>query len=56
MSDTVVALRLNQQELEFIDRTISPGVAADRVALVRLVLLRGYTATGKEQSAQKSDR
>jgi Arc/MetJ-type ribon-helix-helix transcriptional regulator len=35
---TVVTLRLNQQQLELVDRTIEAGVAADRAALVRLAL------------------
>jgi len=39
MAETVIKLRLNQQQLELMDRTIAQGVAADRVALVRLALL-----------------
>ena len=35
MAETVVKLRLNQQQLELLDRTIAQGVAPDRVALVR---------------------
>lgn len=38
-----VVLRLNQQQLELIDRTVAEGVAADRAALVRLAL-REYAA------------
>ena len=38
MTETVVKLRLNQQQLELIDRTIAQGIAPDRVALVRLAL------------------
>ena len=34
----VVKLRLNQQQLELVDRTIAKGVAPDRAALVRLAL------------------
>ena len=30
MADTVVKLRLNQQQLELLDRTIAQGVAPDR--------------------------
>lgn len=33
-----VILKLNQQQLELLDRTIATGVAADRVSLVRLAL------------------
>jgi len=43
MADKVVTLRLNQQQLELMDRTIAQGVAQDRVALVRLAL-REYSA------------
>ena len=41
--ETVVTLKLNQQQLELIDRTIARGIAADRAALVRLAL-REYAA------------
>jgi Arc/MetJ-type ribon-helix-helix transcriptional regulator len=44
MSDeTVVTLKLNQQQLELVDRTVARGVAPDRAALVRLAL-REYAA------------
>ncbi len=38
-----VNLKLNQQQLEFIDRTIAQGLAADRASLMRLAL-REYAA------------
>jgi Arc/MetJ-type ribon-helix-helix transcriptional regulator len=38
MADRVVTLRLNQQQLELIDRTIAQGVAPDRASLIRLAL------------------
>jgi hypothetical protein len=41
--ETMVTLKLNQQQLELIDRTVARGVAPDRVALVRLAL-REYAA------------
>jgi Arc/MetJ-type ribon-helix-helix transcriptional regulator len=41
--ETVVTLRLNQQQLELVDRTVARGIAPDRVALVRLAL-REYAA------------
>lgn len=50
---TVVTLKLNQQQLELVDRTVARGIAPDRAALVRLAL-REYAAahlaadTGKE--------
>ena len=41
--ETVVTLKLNQQQFELLDRTVARGVAPDRVALVRLAL-REYAA------------
>jgi hypothetical protein len=55
MTETVVKLRLNQQQLELLDRTIAQGVAPDRVALVRLALheyAAAHTTEGKTESAQ----
>jgi Flp pilus assembly protein CpaB len=43
MTEKTVTLRLNQQQLELLDRTIAQGVAPDRVSLVRLAL-REYAA------------
>ncbi len=43
MSGQVVVLRLNQQQLELLDKTIAYGAAPDRVALVRRAL-REYLA------------
>jgi len=40
---TVVTLKLNQQQLELIDRTVARGIAPDRAALIRLAL-REYAA------------
>jgi Arc/MetJ-type ribon-helix-helix transcriptional regulator len=44
----VVTLRLNQQQLELMDRTIAQGIAADREALVR-VALQEYAAARKAE-------
>jgi Arc/MetJ-type ribon-helix-helix transcriptional regulator len=52
MSETVIKLQLNQQQLELIDRTIARGVAPDRVALVRLAL-REYAAARKAETKSK---
>jgi metal-responsive CopG/Arc/MetJ family transcriptional regulator len=41
-----ITLKLNQQQLELLDRTIAKGVAADRQALVKLAL-REYAAAHK---------
>ncbi len=38
-----VNLKLNQQQLEFIDRTLAQGLATDRASLMRLAL-REYAA------------
>jgi len=38
MDSRVVTLKLNQQQLELIDRTIARGIAPDRQALIRLAL------------------
>jgi Arc/MetJ-type ribon-helix-helix transcriptional regulator len=51
MTETVVKLRLNQQQLELIDRTIAQGVAPDRASLVRLAL-REYAAAHKAETAR----
>jgi hypothetical protein len=49
MAETVIKLRLNQQQLELMDRTIAQGVAPDRVSLVRLAL-REYAAARKSDA------
>lgn len=41
--DVIVTLKLNQQQLELLDRTIARGAASDRVSLIRLAL-REYAA------------
>ena len=51
MTDKIVTLRLNQQQMELLDRTIAQGVAADRVALVRLAL-REYAAARNAEAAR----
>jgi metal-responsive CopG/Arc/MetJ family transcriptional regulator len=55
MAETVITLRLNQQQLELLDRTIAQGVAADRVSLVRLAL-REYAAAHKSDASVKASR
>ena len=47
----VVTLKLNQQQLALLDRTVARGVAQDRVALVRLAL-REYAAAHRSADAQ----
>jgi hypothetical protein len=55
MTERVVKLRLNQQQLELMDRTIAQGVAPDRVALVRLAL-REYAAAHQADASAKAAR
>jgi hypothetical protein len=55
MTETVVKLRLNQQQLELMDRTIAQGVAPDRVSLVRLAL-REYAVARKAEAASGTSR
>ena len=55
MAETVIRLRLNQQQLELMDRTIAQGTAPDRVALVRLAL-REYAAAHRADAAPGSAR
>lgn len=53
MTETIIKLRLNQQQLELMDRTIAQGVAPDRVSLVRLAL-REYAAARRAETAEAS--
>jgi hypothetical protein len=55
MTETIVKLRLNQQQLELMDRTIASGVAADREALVRLAL-REYAAARQAATVAETTR
>jgi hypothetical protein len=55
MTEAVVKLRLNQQQLELMDRTIAQGVAPDRVSLVRLAL-REYAAARRTESRTEPAR
>jgi hypothetical protein len=55
MAETIVKLRLNQQQLELMDRTIAHGVAPDRVALVRLAL-HEYAAAHKADAVKGTTR
>jgi len=55
LADIVIKLRLNQQQLELMDRTIAQGVAPDRVSLVRLAL-REYVAARQADAAAEAAR
>jgi hypothetical protein len=48
MAGRTVVVRLNQQQLELIDRTIQRGEAADRVSLIRKALCE---QAGKQRGA-----
>jgi metal-responsive CopG/Arc/MetJ family transcriptional regulator len=50
MAETVITLRLNQQQLELLDRTIAQGVAPDRASLVRLALREYATAHKSDET------
>ena len=50
MANRTVVMRLNQQQLELLDRTIARGVAPDREALIRLAL-REYAAAAAPPAA-----
>jgi len=47
----IVTLRLNQQQLELVDRTIAKGIAPDRASLMKLAL-REFAA--KSNAAQET--
>jgi metal-responsive CopG/Arc/MetJ family transcriptional regulator len=51
MADRPVVLKLNQQQLELLDRTIARGVAADRAELIRLAL-REYAAKHRSDNTK----
>jgi metal-responsive CopG/Arc/MetJ family transcriptional regulator len=51
MSDHHIVMKLNQQQLELLDRTIAQGVASDRTNLIRLAL-REYAAKHQGESHQ----
>jgi Arc/MetJ-type ribon-helix-helix transcriptional regulator len=55
MTETVIKLQLNQQQLELMDRTIARGVAPDRAALVRLALHEYAAARQAEITAKPND-
>ena len=52
MAEKTVTLKLNQQQLELLDRTIAKGIAPDRPSLVRLAL-REYAAARADEKAAR---
>jgi Arc/MetJ-type ribon-helix-helix transcriptional regulator len=55
MKERIVVMKLNQQQLELLDRTVRSGEAPDRAALVRMAL-REYTARRRAQAAKGERR
>jgi hypothetical protein len=55
MTENVIKLQINQQQLELMDRTIARGVAPDRVALVRLAIREYAAARQAETTAKPND-
>ena len=53
MDGKMVTLKLNQQQLELLDRTIARGVAPDRLALIRLALAQYAEKHGKRAPGAK---
>lgn len=53
MTQHRVTLKLNQQQLELLDRTIAQGSASDRPNLIRLAL-REYAAKHQGDARQAS--
>ena len=53
MDEQVVVLKLNQQQLELLDRTVARGVAPDRGSLVKLAL-REYAAQRDREAAGRA--
>ena len=52
MTEKKVTVRLNQQQLELMDRTVAQGIATDRVSLVRLAL-REYAAARNAEAGKE---
>lgn len=47
MPAKTIILKLNQQQLELIDRTIAQGAASDRAALVKVAIREHSAKLGK---------
>ena len=53
MPGKTVVLKLNQQQIELLDKTVARGVAPDRVALLRRAL-REYAAKHPQPQAKSA--
>jgi Arc/MetJ-type ribon-helix-helix transcriptional regulator len=47
MPGRTITLKLNQQQLELLDRTIATGIAPDRASLVKLAIREQAERHGK---------
>jgi metal-responsive CopG/Arc/MetJ family transcriptional regulator len=56
MSESVIRLKLNQQQLELLDATIERGIAPDRSSLIRLALREFVDRHGSSSSSTKQSR
>jgi Arc/MetJ-type ribon-helix-helix transcriptional regulator len=54
MADRIVTLKLNQQQLELVERTVAGGAAPDRDALIRRALREYAARHAGPQSAEKT--
>lgn len=52
MGGRTVVVKLNQQQIELIDRTVARGAAADRVALIRRALREQAAKAAKAGGAR----
>ena len=48
MGETIVRVKLNQQQMELLDRTVAKGIAPDRESLIRLALREFAAAHGAQ--------
>ena len=53
MTENVIKVVLNQQQLELLDKTIERGIAGDRPALIRLAL-KEFAARHGSKSTKRS--
>jgi hypothetical protein len=56
LNGATVTLKLNQQQIELIDRTIVRGIAADRESLIKLALREYAAAPHARQPASEPRR
>jgi Arc/MetJ-type ribon-helix-helix transcriptional regulator len=52
MAGRTIIVKLNQQQLELVDRAVAHGAAADRAALIRRALREQATKSAKRGEAR----